>query len=45
MPRRMRDVTPATNASETSTVFRCHAGMAEVIAATPAAMLTETVST
>ena len=27
------------------TVFRCHAGMADVIAATPAAMLTDTVST
>jgi hypothetical protein len=44
-PRRLPSISMATNASASHTGLRCHSGSAEVSAATPAAMLTDTVST
>jgi hypothetical protein len=45
MPRRLASVMSTTNPSAISTRLRCQAGNADVIAATPAAMLTATVNT
>ena len=45
MPRRFPNISTMTNPSAMSTGLRCHAGNADVIAATPAAMLTATVNT
>ena len=44
MPRRLPTVSSARNTSDSSTRLTCIAGKAEVSAATPAAMLTATVS-
>src|SRR3989442_2629218 len=44
-PRRLPTMRITTNASAISIRLRCRAGQADVIAATPAAMLTDTVST
>src|SRR5439155_6377923 len=45
MPRRLPSISTVTKASVISTRYTCHCGTADVIAATPAAMLTATVST
>ena len=45
MPRRFPSISTSTNPSVISTRFTCHCGNADVSAATPAAMLTATVST
>jgi hypothetical protein len=45
MPRRLPSMRMPTNARHRITGSMCHCGSAEVIAATPAAMLTDTVRT